>query len=290
MFYLVMIFAMIVWGSSWISAKSISGFTHPQVIAFWRLFLTFVSFIPIYFIKEKKFSLCRKQVLLLLFAGVLLALYNKLFFLGLQNGLPGKGGISVTTLNPLCTFLITITLLHHATSKLQIFGLGLGLCGGLILIEIWKINYPDLLASGNLFFIISAVVWAVLTIVTQYTLKTMSYLKYSFFVYGISAAVSYLFAINHSPFAISQFPAVYWPHILYLSVVVISFATTIYFFAADKIGSNKASSFTFLVPFTAVSLSWIVFGEEPTIPTICGGILALAAIYLINRAKVSGHS
>lgn len=283
-FLIIMFFAMVIWGSSWISAKIITKDAPPEVIVFWRLILTFMSFIPIVYFKEKKFIFEPRALVWSILAGALLAGYNQLFFLGLKTGLPGKGGIIVTTLNPLFTFLLTITFLKQMISRRQLIGLLLGVLGSLALLQIWNISIDDLLRSGNLYFIISAFGWAVLTVISQQGLKRVSFITFSFYMYGTSAVLSYLFAIPHDPISyIESGSATFWWHMIYLSVIVVSFATTMYFFATDKIGSNRASSFTFLVPFTAVTMSWYYFGEQPQLFTILGGVLALLAIWLINK-------
>ncbi len=283
-FLLIMFFAMVIWGSSWISAKIITHEAPPEVIVFWRLLITFASFIPIVYIKEKRFVFDKKALLWSLVAGTLLAGYNQLFFLGLKTGLPGKGGIIVTTLNPLFTFLITITILKHRVTSRQLIGLSLGVIGSLALLQVWNLTLDDLWKSGNLFFIISAFGWAALTVISQQGLKSVSFITFSFYMYGVSALVSYFFSIPHDPLSyIESGSANFWWHMIYLSVIVVSFATTMYFFATDKIGSNRASSFTFLVPFTAVGMSWYYFGEQPQLFTILGGVLALLAIWMINK-------
>jgi len=284
LFLSIMVLAMIMWGASWISAKSISHLARPDVIAFWRLLLAFISFIPIVLFQKGNLVLKASSWLQVGAAGILLAVYNQLFFMGLENGLPGKGGVLVTTLNPLFTFLITLTLLRQATSRIQLWGLALGLTGGVLLLEIWHINLDDLIATGNLYFIVSAAVWAVLTVVSQYSQRDLSDSVFSFYVYGIASVCSFAFSVRHAPFDALTCGLFFWINMAFLSVCVISFATTAYFMASKHIGANRTSSFTFLVPFTAVSLSWLVFGETPSVITLAGGSLALVAIYMISTS------
>lgn len=74
----------------------------------------------------------------------------------------------------------------------------------------------------------------------------------------------------------------FWLNIVYLSVCATTFGTTAYFFASSKLGASRASSFMFLVPTSAVLISWLVLNEQPKLSTILGGILAMGAVYLIN--------
>jgi drug/metabolite transporter (DMT)-like permease len=65
--------------------------------------------------------------------------------------------------------------------------------------------------------------------------------------------------------------------------IVTSLATTIYFYATSKLGSAKASSFIFLVPFSAAVSSFILLDEELEFHTLIGGVLGIAAVYMIQR-------
>jgi drug/metabolite transporter (DMT)-like permease len=77
----------------------------------------------------------------------------------------------------------------------------------------------------------------------------------------------------------------FWGNVLFSSVITTTFATTLYFFATSKIGAEKASSFIFIVPFTAALSSFFIVGEEILPHTIVGGFLGIAAVYMINRKR-----
>ncbi|MCR6640451.1 MAG: DMT family transporter [Sporocytophaga sp.] len=56
-----------------------------------------------------------------------------------------------------------------------------------------------------------------------------------------------------------------------------------FFVATSRLGAGKASTFIFLVPFSAALGSWIFLKEVPEIHTIIGGFLGIFAVYMINR-------
>lgn len=280
-FLIMMVLAMLTWGGSWTSGKMVAGSTAPEVIIFWRFFITFISFIPVVAIFKTPLKLGKRQLVCVLLGAVFLVAYNKLFFQGLRTGMAGGGGVLVTSLNPVFTFLFTVLIFKQKLGRKEIMGLILGFAGGMILLEIWSIDMGKLLASGNLLFLIAAMVWALLTI-TSHKSNTVSPLVFSFYVYGLSALLDLFLAL---PLGVtSVFNAGYglWLNIIYLSVVVTTFGTTAYFFASQKLGASKASSFIFLVPASAVFFSWTLLGEQPKVPTIIGGIMAIGAVYIIN--------
>lgn len=282
-FFLLMILAMAFWGASWASGKAIANRVPPDVIVFWRLTLTFLSFLVMLLIfNRSKLKLSLSKTLWILLPSLFFVTYNKLFFEGLKIGLAGKGGVIVTTLNPLLTFLITIIFLKHKVSTAQIIGLFIGLAGGAILLEVWGVSFEELLLSGNFYFAISALAWALVTVLTQYALMRIDFQTFCLYVYGTNTLLSLFLALQHNPAAVFQQDHVFWLNMLYISLGAISFATSVYFYASKKLGSNRTSSFTFIVPFTAVTSCWIFLNETPTIYTIVGGLLALIAIYIIN--------
>ena len=287
---LALVTAMLFWGASWISGKIIADMAPAKLTVFYRLALATVSMLPILFFVHKlklvKLRFSQPAMLWSLPAGLLLAGYNQLFFLGLHDGLPGKGGMLVTTINPIMTFALAAIFNQQKFKTLQMLGMLLGLLGGMMMIEIWHFDHQHVFAAGNLFFILAALSWAFLTIISQRGTKFADFMTFSALMYLWASILSYIFAFEHSPFSsISYYPALYWQHMLFLSVIVISIATSVFFLANQKIGPSRSSSFIFVVPVTAMGLSVWYFDETIPLSVAFGGAFALAAVYLINTSK-----
>ena len=86
-----------------------------------------------------------------------------------------------------------------------------------------------------------------------------------------------------SLFDIISFDWIFWLNFLVISSLSLGFGTTIFFLATMKIGSNKTSSFMYLVPVSALAFSVIFLGEELATTTILGGSLAVLGVYLVNQ-------
>lgn len=277
--------AMLIWGGSWVSAKLISGMLPFQVLVFYRFFLTFLCFALILaFLKEKP-RLSRRSFVQILLATLFYVMYSQLFFAGLRNGFAGLGGVLVTTMNPIFTFIIASSLFRKSVSWREIAGLIAGLCGGGIILNVWDLNTTLLLESGNLFFLMAAFVWASLTISSQHAQRDLSVWTYSFYLNGFATLVQIPFAVPEGIAGAILLPPFFWLQMFYLAVISTTFATTIYFYAADKAGSHRASSYTFLVPLCAMGLSWLILDEKPGIRVVIGGIVAIAAVYMINLKR-----
>ncbi|HRP54294.1 MAG TPA: DMT family transporter, partial [Fluviicola sp.] len=77
----------------------------------------------------------------------------------------------------------------------------------------------------------------------------------------------------------------FWGNMLFSSVITTTLATTTYFIATSRIGAEKASSFIFLVPFTAGISAYFILGETLKWNTIVGGLFGIVAVYMLNRKK-----
>ena len=83
--------------------------------------------------------------------------------------------------------------------------------------------------------------------------------------------------------AIFSYDWIFWMNFIVISSLSLGFGTTIFFLATMKIGSNKTSSFMYLVPISALAFSVIFLREELALTTILGGSLAILGVYLVNQ-------
>lgn len=286
-FYILMILAMTAWGGAWVSAKVVAGMSSPQILVFWRYLLTGLSMIPILLFRKESFLLPRKSILPISLSALFLVSYSIFFFKGLETGLAGAGGVLLTTINPLFTYVITAILFRKKVTQKEWIGLALGLVAGIFLLKLWQFSYKELVQSGNLFFLLGALLWSFLAISSSKAQDSCSLFQYSFYL-NVFSALLILGAINVTEMReIVYLPTKFWWNLAYLSFIGTTFGTTAYFLSTNRLGAAKGSSFIFLVPVNAVVLSFLILGEEPQIFTILGGALAIGAVYIIHRSPKS---
>jgi len=71
-----------------------------------------------------------------------------------------------------------------------------------------------------------------------------------------------------------------------ITILSTTFATSIYFIGATKLGAKEVSSYIFLVPASALSIGAIFLGEEITFNIIIGTIFTIIAIYILNNLNL----
>ena len=140
-----------------------------------------------------------------------------------------------------------------------------------------------MIQSGNLYYILASCSWVSVTIASQRAKDQIHFLTYSFWSFLIASLLILPFCEIDAAIQVTNYDYIFWINMILLSIVVMSFANTMYFFASSKIGAIKASSYIFVVPLTAIIFSKIILNEQILSTTILGGMLSISAIYLINK-------
>ncbi|MGX3010183.1 DMT family transporter [Helicobacter sp. 23-1044] len=273
-FIFLLFVAMFFWGLSWPISKILSANHSPFIVAFGRFALVAVCLLPI--IKYLGLSLkVPRSCFVRLGANIASnALYSLVFFYAINLGNAGSAGVITTTLSPILATLLSVIIFGAKLSRLECIGLGIGLISGVFFIS----GKGAIFDSFNLFFMLAAFLWACVTLsVRKLPLHPLVINFYSAFF----SAVLFVPFLQSADFAIfSEGESLGF--LLIIALLSTVFGTSIYYKGIEVVGITKSASFTLLVPFFAVLLSFIILGEKPEISTAIGGILAIIAIYLIS--------
>ncbi|MDE5602391.1 MAG: DMT family transporter [Helicobacter sp.] len=280
-FYCLMVIAMIFWGSSWPSSKIMVEYTSAEVVTFWRFFFAFLASMPLVLLLKIPLRIDFNAFKLLFLAALLNSIYSILFFVGLDYGSAGKGGVIVTTLTPVFAYILVYMFYNQNSQKTiktnEVLGLGFGIIAGICLLDLQ--DFQGLFFSG--FFILCAIDWAVLTLICQrikiHPLAINFYMTFLSILFWLP-----LFLWNETMMSIFHFDSRFWLMMFIVAALSTAIGTSIYYIGISYIGTAKAASFTLLVPAVALGSSYLLLGEIPNPLTFIGGGLAIFATYLIN--------
>ncbi len=277
----LLILAMIAWGSNWVSAKILMNYFSAGELIFWRFLIASFSLLIVLVIFKISLKLSFKNIIISILSAVFLSLYNLLFFLGDHLASAALGGVLVTTLNPIVTFLIIAFLNKKILSKKEIFALFLGAIGSIFIIKIWQFDIT--FNKGILFFILAALIWPLLTIISSNIEKENS-LTFSVYMFLFTAIITYFF-VNKTIVPSFDFKITF--NLLALSVFGTSFATAAYFFGSSVLGGKRASTYIFIVPLTSVLFAVLFLNEKIDIFMIIGGIISIIGVYILNGFEIN---
>ncbi len=278
--YFWMSLAMFSWAIAWTNAKIVGEYLSFYNLVFFRFLVGFLSLLPFIIIKKNPFP---KMVDLkyILIPSLLFFVYNIAFFKGTHYGLAGTGGVLVTTLNPLCTILI-MSLINKRIIKKEVVGMFLGVIGGIIIMNLHKEGMVNILNSNNIYFIICAITWGVMTVSVNYAQKRINPYIFICLCYLFTMIISFPFT-NLGELNMSDLDFRFYINFFLVSIGAMSFGTSIYIYSTPILGPAKVSVFIFSVPFIAMGTAYLVLNEPFTINIVIGGLLSLLSIYIINK-------
>ncbi len=281
-----MVVAMLFWGFAWTAGKVAAEHSNAEVAAFWRYGISFITIMPVVWYMKIPFKTDKIGFLYMLAAGALTSLFNYLFFAGLSLGQAGYGGTMVTALAPIITYLLSITIFGTKVSNTQIVALSLGIFGALILLRVPFEGFSFLNLESS-YFLGCALVWSLVTIISQKAAKRTNLMFYTFVIFGITAFINMLFALPHHPFDFNTYDSVFWYTIIFIGILPGTFSTALFFVSAGKIGAHRTGVFMFIVSVGAIVSSWVVYGENIALSTLIGCVLAFVAVMLFNMKRTS---
>lgn len=279
-----MFVAMIFWGIAWTSGKTVTEHTNAEVAAFWRYAISFITIIPVIFYLKIPFKTDKMGLFYMILAGLLSALFNYLFFVGLSHGEAGYGGTIMTSIVPLLTYALSILFLGTKINSRQTYALMVGFLGAVILLRI-PFDGIGFLNVHTIYFLLCAITWAVVTIIAQKSSTRVDPFIYTLIVFGITGLVNMIFALPYHPFDVGNLDKIFWFNIIFIGLFSGTFSMTVFFICTSKLGAHNAGVFLFIVPIGAIVSSWIVFDEKILLSTIIGCCLAFLSVILFNSKK-----
>jgi len=285
LFYILMFIAMIGWGASWVHAKVLSGYINEYELIFLRNFFTIITMIPVLVVSKKYFRITKKGLFLSFITAIVMIAYLKYYFLGTKFGTASLGGAFVTTLIPIITFLMMALFFGKKIQKKDIFALFLGAIGVLTILNVWMLSFDQIFTLHNTYFLLAAILWPIITIISSQATNT-SPLVFSFYMYIFMTLLVMVFFVDITTFEYKNYDSIFWLNITSLAIISTTFATSVYFIGIEKLGANEVSSFIFLVPFSAITLSIIFLKEEVHLSIFIGTFLTLWAVKILNNIKI----
>ncbi len=279
------IFAMFIWGSSFIAIKSAMKDLGEYTVIFIRMLIASLCFL--YFIKGFfKYDFTKNDIKYIL----LLALFEPcLYFIFEAKALvytsASQAGM-ITSLMPLITAMFAGYFLKEIISRQLIFGSLIAIFGVVWLsVQATTSQTAPNPILGNFLEFCAMICASGYTIVTRYLVD-----KYS--ALFITAMQAFIGAIFFLPFFIYEitfvdmsftFEALSWT--IYLGVVVTLGGYGLYNFALTKIEASKAAMFVNLIPIFALILAFLILEEKLSIKELIASAIILSGV-LISQISI----
>lgn len=285
--YLKALFAVVVWGASFIATKIAVGQISPIAV----VWLRFAMGIPILFAAvamRKQFALPNgKEWLYFSLLGLLgISFHQWLQSNGLQTAQATTTAWIVAT-SPAFIAILAWLFLKEKLNLLQSFGIILSMLGVLVVVskgEIANIAVGNFGTIGDFLILISSVNWAVFSILSRHGLKTHPSTRLTFWIMTIGWAItSIAFFAGKNYTEITLLDPSGWWAMIFLGIFTTGLAYIAWFDALAQLPSAQTGAFLFVEPLASMVVAAIILQERVTLASILGGAVILFGIWLVNR-------
>src|SRR6266446_5694462 len=141
-------------------------------------------------------------------------------------------------------------------------------------------------APGDALILISAVNWAVFSVLSRRGLKRHPAALMMFYVMLLGWILTTVLFIAESGFrGIHALSGSAWAALLFLVVVCSGIAYAFWFDALERLPASRVGAFLYLEPlFTVTVAAWLI-GEPVRLGTMLGGPIILLGVWLVNRKR-----
>jgi drug/metabolite transporter (DMT)-like permease len=285
---LVLLFAMTIWGSTFVVTKDLIGHVAPMTLAFMRVAVGALALAPFALARHQRGSrLPWGWLALMAFVGV--AFYYATFNLSLLYTTAVQGAL-VQSCIPVVVAVVAMVWLREHASVARCVGIALSTLGILIVFSGGTSDSAPQALLGNLLMFVTVVSWGAYTSLA----KRVAHLD----AVVVTAVIAALGAVMLLPLAIVETVAKGWPTlslldglaILYLGAIASGAAYMLYNYALRHMDASQAGVYTNLIPIVGVITGVIVLGEDLTLRAFVGGAIVMLGVWITSRqpAKAAG--
>ena len=280
-------FAVLVWGASFIATKLVLRETSP-VVVIWIRFGIGVLILGAFVLARKEFVFPAPRELgyfsLLGFLGI--TFHQWLQVTGLQTARATTTAWIITTI-PIFIALLARVMLKEKLGWIRIAGIALASFGVLLVVAHGDLNAilrGQFGTQGDFLVLISAVNWAVWSVLSRKALRAHPATQMMFFVmlFGWLFTSAWL-ATTTDYQSILSLSSKAWISLLYLGVICSGIAYIFWYDGLKELPAPQIGSLLYLEPLVAVIVAALLLQEELYIAVFVGGAGILAGVWLVNR-------
>ena len=208
--------------------------------------------------------------------GLLLALGWTFLFEAMKL-IPIGNAVLLNYTAPVFVALLSPIILKEKIMRATLYALALSVVGILLISSTQDFQIFDLSLLGVISALLAGFLYAVFVIFAKKTLTSHSGYSMALYSYSFSAIflVPSLIQVNLS-IALNS-----WLLLLFLGVLNTAFAVTLYLRGLHLIKAQEAAVLAYFEPASAVVFGYLLLAQQPTLTTIAGGLLILAAGYVV---------
>jgi drug/metabolite transporter (DMT)-like permease len=282
--YLLILLAIIFWGTSFVATKTVLHEIKPVTIIILRLILASILLTIIALSTKRKFSLNLKSHGWIFILALVAVFHLWIQVTGLQYTTAANTGWIIGTA-PIFMAILGFFFYKEKITPLQFLGTLVALVGLLLLIGKGDITNIGLIENqGDLLVLGSAFTWGVYSMVNKKISLSYSPLMTILYLFLMMAAIIIPFNLNTETInSVINLSFTSWTWILFLGIFCSGIAYVIWAQALRDMESAKVGAFLYFEPLVTVIAAWFFLQEEITLLMIFSGLLITAGVFIVNK-------
>ena len=282
--YLLILLAIIFWGTSFVATKTVLHEIKPVTIIILRLILASVLLIIIAFSTKRKFSINLKSHGWIFILALVAVFHLWIQVTGLQYTTAANTGWIIGTA-PIFMAILGFVFYKEKVTLFQFAGILVALAGLLLLIGKGDITNIGLIENkGDLLVLGSAFTWGVYSMVNKKISLSYSPLMTILYLFLMMAVIIIPFNLNTETInSVINLSPISWMWILFLGIFCSGIAYVIWAQALRDMESAKVGAFLYFEPLVTVIAAWFFLNEEITLLMIFSGLLITAGVFIVNK-------
>jgi len=277
----------LVWAGSFIVVKQTTTNVNPVDLGFLRFLTATPIMIILLLLRRKKTNIPRKELPSLIILGLTGVTFLYVFqFLGISYTTASAASVLINT-NVIFIVILSSAFFHEKYSKKKIASILLSFLGVIIIIfsniQNEHAAWDSLFVIGCLLVLLSALCWAVYSIVGKRLLVTYDSITVTTYAFILGTLLYIPFIIQSIPSTLQTITWNGWIAVLYLAVFCSVFGYLGWYYALQKTDASKAAVFLNLIPLFTILLA-LIYGEIPTPIFLGGAILIILGVYLTQKS------
>jgi len=282
--YLLILLAVIFWGSSFVATKTALEELKPVTIIILRLILASFLLTIIAVSTKRNFSLNIRSHGWIFILAIVAVFHLWIQVTGLQYTTASNTGWIIGTA-PVFMAVLALLFFKEKIKYYQAAGIIISLLGLLLLFGKGDFTDIDLINNkGDLLVLGSAFTWGVYSMVNKKISLSYSPLMTILYLFIMMAVIIIPFNLDKNTInSVVNLSFTGWISILFLGLLCSGVAYVIWAQALRDMESAKVGAFLYFEPFITVIAAWIFLKEEITLIMLLSGIIITAGVILVNK-------
>ncbi len=282
--YLLIISAVIFWGSSFIATKVALKELSPETIVSLRLIIAAVFLLITALLLKKDFSINLKSHGFIFILALIAVFHLMIQVTGLKYTTASNTGWIIGTA-PIFMAILAAIFFREKIGLLKISGIIIAMFGLLLLIGKGNITNVDLIKNkGDLLVLASAFTWGVYSMVNKKISLSYSPLMTILYLFIMMAVIIIPFNLNvASVNSVVHLSLNGWISILFLGLFCSGIAYVIWAYSLRDLESAKVGAFLYFEPLVTVFAAWVLLNESITLLMIISGVIITLGVVLVNK-------